>query len=136
MGKLSAIVLAFCIWVAPYSVAAADFDGSTPLLCAVMQAFECSPQEGCQASTAEIMNLPQFLRIDFEEREIEATRATGDTRTSSILHFERFQGNVIMQGSENARGWSMIIAEETGKMSASALGDGVGFLVFGACTPP
>jgi hypothetical protein len=33
-------------------------------------------------------------------------------------------------------GWSLAIAEDTGKMVLTASGDDVGFVVFGACTLP
>ena len=45
------------------------------------------------------------------------------------------EGNIILQGVENGRGWSIVISEETGKMSATVAGDEIGFIVFGACTP-
>jgi hypothetical protein len=36
---------------------------------------------------------------------------------------------------EDGWAWSLIIAKETGKMSATVADDEVGFAVFGACTP-
>jgi hypothetical protein len=41
---------------------------------------------------------------------------------------------MILQGIEDGRGWSIIISEDTGKMTATASQDDVGFVIFGACT--
>jgi hypothetical protein len=40
-----------------------------------------------------------------------------------------------MHGGQNGRGWTILISEETGKLSATISDEGVGFVVFGACTP-
>jgi hypothetical protein len=41
---------------------------------------------------------------------------------------------MVLQGSENGRGWTMVISEETGKVSATVSDDQVGFVIFGAST--
>lgn len=43
-------------------------------------------------------------------------------------------GRLIMQGAENGRGWTLVISEKTGEMSATVSDDKVGFVVFGTCT--
>jgi len=40
-----------------------------------------------------------------------------------------------MHGGQGGRGWSLVISEETGKMSATISEDQVGFVIFGAFTP-
>jgi hypothetical protein len=40
-----------------------------------------------------------------------------------------------MQWMHNGRGWTLVISEESGKMSATISDDQVGFVLFGACTP-
>jgi len=42
-------------------------------------------------------------------------------------------GMLILQGVENGRGWTLSIAEATGKMVLTVSGDEEGFVVFGAC---
>jgi hypothetical protein len=126
-------IFSFCL--VPYHVFAADFDGSTPLLCAVTDAMECNAGDGCQETTVEIMNIPQFVKVDFEQKKISAVRENDAKRFASIKNSERAEGKLIMQGtSENGRGWSVIISEETGKMSAAITDDQFGFVLFGACT--
>ncbi len=49
----------------PLQGVAADFDGSKPLACAIVEAIECVPGEGCIKGWAEDLNLPRFLTVDF-----------------------------------------------------------------------
>jgi hypothetical protein len=43
---------------------------------------------------------------------------------------------MILSGAEGGRGWSVLVHEGTGKMSAAVAGDGEGFVIFGQCTLP
>ena len=135
MGKLGAMILGICIWAIPLAAMSADFDGSVPLICAVIDVMECDPVGGCEVREVEDIDLPQFVRIDFEGKKITTTRAQEGDRSSAMRFLERMDGVMILQGAENGRGWSMAIVEETGKMSAAAVGAEAGFVVFGACTP-
>ncbi len=120
--------------VAPVRLAAQTFDGSAPLLCATMYTMECEPGIGCQRGLSEDVNIPTFLRLDFEKKQISGTDAGGNDRVTSIKNLEHTEGELVLQGVENGRGWSLVIAERTGKMVLTASGDTLGFVVFGACT--
>lgn len=135
MSKLHAIGLAVCICMASYQVAAAKgkYDGSAPLLCAPIEIIECEVEGDCLSSTAEIANIPQFIRINFEKKVVSATDETG--REAPIKNLEHNNGTMIMHGGQGGRGWTMVISEETGKMSATVSEAQVGFIIFGACTP-
>jgi hypothetical protein len=39
------------------------------------------------------------------------------------------------KGVESGRAWSIVIAKETGKVSATVFDHQVGFVIFSACTP-
>jgi hypothetical protein len=57
MRLLKVIGLIFSIGSAPYPLMAATYDGSAPLLCAVMHVMECEAASDCQQTTAENVNL-------------------------------------------------------------------------------
>ena len=40
-----------------------------------------------------------------------------------------------VEGVRDGLGWTLAIAEDTGKAVLTASGDKVGFVIFGACTP-
>ena len=137
MNKIKLMGLALlCIIVTPLSIAAADFDGSKPLLCATIETFECGSGIECQLGTAQSINLPQFLKIDFKDKKISGTRECGEVLTTKIENMERSDGKLVLQGTQNNKGWSMLINEATGKMTITASDDQVGFVVFGACITP
>ena len=43
-------------------------------------------------------------------------------------------GSTVLQGTENGRAWSIVIDQQTGKLSGSVVDAEGAFLVFGACT--
>jgi hypothetical protein len=128
-------LLLLTICILPFSALAGDFDGSKPLLCAVIETFDCGPGGECQRGTAESIDIPQFLKISFKEKTISSTPESGQVRTTKIQNMERIDGKLILQGVQNGKAWSMLISETTGKVTLSASDDQAGFLVFGACTP-
>ncbi len=134
MRKFTAIGMAIAISFAPLHVAASGkYDGSVPLLCVPIEIVECEAGGKCVNGTAEGVNLPQFIKVNFKEKLISAAEEGG--ATAPIKHFERDYGRLIMHGGQGGRGWSVVISEETGKMSATVTEDRVGFVIFGACTP-
>jgi hypothetical protein len=137
MRQLQALSLAVCLGLgmAPYPLLAAAYDGSVPLLCAVIEVFDCQGAGDCQRGTADSVNLPQFLKIDINAKTLSTTEAGEGKKVTPIKNFERVEGHLILQGVEGGRPWSLVIATETGKVSATVSDDQVGFVVFGACTP-
>lgn len=136
MNKLKTLFLVLsCIFIAPLSVAAGDFDGSKTLLGAVIEIYECTANGGCEQVTVKEINFLRFLNINFNKKEITGTRANGQALTTAIKNRVSMDGMLILQGVENGKGWSMAITEATGKMVLTVSGDEEGFVVFGACIP-
>jgi hypothetical protein len=134
MSKTLTVILVVSICLLPMKLAAGQFDGSVPLLCAVIQVVECPAGGDCYPVQPEVANIPRFLKINFKKKIISATEDSGIKDTTQIKNIEHANGKMILQGSENGRGWTMVISEETGKMSATVSDDQVGFVVFGAST--
>jgi hypothetical protein len=131
-GRVGAVLAAVTIFVAPQEVAAAGkFNGSTLLLCVPTIVNECGPDGSCRRVTADAVNLPQFLKVDVKSLTM---RSDETGRTSPLGSVEHVNGDMILHGGKDGRGWTMTISEETGKMLATITADGAGFVVFGACT--
>jgi hypothetical protein len=104
--------------------------------------MECTPDDGCRAVTIESLDLPRFLKIDLNKKTIDPV-SESDTRPGSVIErMERVDGKLILQGAEDGYasvrdglGWTIAIAEGTGKVVMTASGDQVAFVVFGACLP-
>ena len=81
------------------------------------------------------MNFPALFKVDvkaMKARNLEAEQG----RESSIRNVDRVNGKIILSGAEGERGWTVLINEASGKMSATAAGDGEGFVIFGQCALP
>jgi len=127
---LGALGLALALPAAPV---AASFDGSVPLMCAAIEILECSADGECHRRTAENVNLPRFIKLDFAKKTMSG--AGGDQRTAPINNFERSNGRIIMHGGQEGRAWSLVIDGGNGNMSAGVVDHDFAFVVFGACTP-
>ena len=136
MKKTILVILALLLTsVAPSHVLAGDFDGSKPLLCAVIETFECGPAGECLPGTDEDIDIPQFLKINFKKKEISGTLVGGEVRTAKIENVTHVDGLLILQGVQGSKAWSMVISEATGDVTLTAADDQAGFVVFGACSP-
>jgi hypothetical protein len=134
--KKALVVILFLTCILPVSAIAGNFDGSRTLLCALIELYECASNEGCERTTAEAVNLPQFLTINVEKKQISGATAGGTDRKTAIERVERVNGRLILQGGEEGRGWSISINEQTGKMVGTVSGEEAGFVIFGACAVP
>ena len=137
MFRSKQLVLA-CLLVCLFALPAAggDFNGSKPMLCVPIEISECAPSTGCQETAAEIAGLPQFIQINAKKKSVSGKLADGTVKSAKIETKAIQEGNLVLQGMQNGRGWSMVIAEDTGKMSLSVAGRDVGFFVSGACMIP
>ena len=68
MRRLHVISIIIGIGLAPYPLMAATYDGSAPLLCALMEVMECEVAHECQRTTAEHVHLPPFIKVNFAEK--------------------------------------------------------------------
>ena len=127
--------LLFLVCAVSQPALAADFDGSKPLVCAMIEAFECGPDTGCESGTPESNGLSRFLRIDFDKKKVYTTKQAQE-QASRIEKMDRAGGVVLLSGTQNGRGWNLSLTEATGYLVLTVAGDQVAFVVFGACTPP
>jgi hypothetical protein len=134
-GIFAGWVILFLLGMGTQPVLAGDFDGSKPLLCAMIEAFECGPDTGCESGTPESNGLSRFLRVDVGKKEVCATKESQE-RTSKIEKVDHAEGVLLLSGTQNGRGWNLNINESAGYMVLSVAGDQVAFVVFGACTRP
>jgi hypothetical protein len=111
--------------------AAGPYDGSRPFLCAVATIMECDASGQCERHIADGVDSPTFIRID-----VAGQTVTAGAKRSPLRSVTRLDGELILQGGENGRGWSATIDEETGRMAAAVVDNDYTFSLFGACTIP
>jgi hypothetical protein len=130
----------FVLAAAPLVARGADFDGSKTLLCSINAVNECTANDGCQNSTIENIGMPQFLKVDAQNKTVTPAKPIDGRKPTAIERIERVEGKLILQGAEpgyervhDGLGWSAAISEQTGKLIFTASGDEVAFVAFGAC---
>lgn len=133
MRNYMIMVFLTVVFMAPCLASAGSIDGSSPCLCAITKIIECDSQGKCGEIAPETVNIPSFIKVDFKENILSAFNNAAP-RTSPIKRVETAGRQLILQGAENQRAWSMIVTIETGKLSASVSGENYGFLLYGACT--
>jgi len=135
-NKIRSILPAFGLtaMLLPAGVSAAGLDGKANLVCAAVDVIACTNGPGCREGSANSFELPQFMFVDFKKQQIHATDETGLDVVSPIRNSEITEQRIILQGTENHRGWSASIDKANGKMTVTSSGPDVSFMVFGACT--
>ena len=128
-------VLLLLITVTPTATLADNVKDSEVILCTSIQATVCYMDEDCEIGTPWNWNIPQFIEIDFAEKVLRTTKASGENRQTSFKNIEREAGLIFLQGVERGRAFSFAIEEDTGLVSIAVARNGVTVSVFGACTP-
>ena len=129
------ILIALTICVAALPSLAEDKKDLKPILCAVVETYDCGFGENCTRGSADDIDLPIFLGIDFEKKMITGTMDDGSVRTTKIQRMEQLAGGIIIQGIEDGLGFSLSYNTSTRKITGAVSGDQVGFVIFGACKP-
>ena len=134
MRQLTVLSVILSLGLTPYPLVAVAYDGSAPLLCALMEVMECEATSDCQRTTAENVNLPPFVKVNFVEKTLSG--ADNDDRQAVAESVQHADGRLVMQGGQQGRGWSLVILKDTGKLSAVVADGDAAFVIFGACTAP
>ena len=119
---------------------AADFDGSTPLICSFGQVVECDAGAECRAVTNESVDAPDFVKLDFRRNQLVSVTA-GEESSADDMSVVDTTTYLVVQGVQgvdegvSTLGWSLSIDQANGQMVAAGAGENAGFVIFGACTP-
>ena len=132
---LYSCLIALAALMLPAASIAADFDGSRPLLIAVIDVIECLPGADCEKVSPREARIPRFFEIDFEKKEISEIGDFEEERRTEIQSMTKLEGMLILQGAQNGRGWSVNISEANGDAVITLSDPLAGFVLFGACTP-
>ena len=128
----SAIVLALLV-AAP--AAGEDLSGATRLLCVPGRVSHCIDGQGCKYGPPEHINVPGFIEVDLASKALTTTRASGENRSTSVDHLTREDGNIYLQGVEDGRAYTMVIAESSGDLAFTVVTNRKAATMFGQCTP-
>jgi hypothetical protein len=123
------------IAVAPLIARGDNLTGADRFLCAAQQVTYCDEYYGCESGSPSLWNMPSFIQVDLAKKTLSTPRTSAEQRRSPFTHLARDNGEIFIQGVENGRAFSLVVAEETGLASMALALDGVTLTVFGVCTP-
>ena len=135
------IIISTFILLGLSATAAADFDGSKPLLCSTVTVNECVPGGICARVLNVEIGAPDFIRIDVRKKTMTGT-ADGAERPSNKIESSAILGNSLFLAGkasglehlpEDSLAWSVSVNQDTGDMVLTASGDEVAFVIFGSC---
>lgn len=134
MSKLALpATMAYLLACSPAS--ADDVSGATDILCAVLETQVCLEAGGCVQFHPEDLNVPRFVRIDTREKRLYTTSSSGENRETTADQLARADGELILQGVESGRGYSLFIHEPSGQATFASAAEGRSATAFAACTP-
>lgn len=133
-NKFWSLALALTAGVYLLPAAARAFDGSAPLLCAAAHSIHCQVGQSCVVGPPENINIPSFIRIDFDAMTIVPKGEDDPDHATKIGAVSNDGDTLILFGDDGGLAWSMTISD-SGKMVISAGRDQEGFILFGVCTP-
>ena len=108
---------------------AADFDGSKLLLCATQTALDCSRGDDCASGLPEEIGAPTFMRIDLAKKAV-----IGPYTTSDILLQDKSDKQLLLQGREAGFGWTIVVDQQSGELTATLANRNGAYVLYGACT--
>ncbi len=134
------VLLPLSLGLLAASPAIADIDGSKPLVCSVAEVYECSLDIGCVDSSADSVEVPALVHVDFAKGEISGVLDDGSERRSTARDKETFESKLVMQGIEqgyegerDGSAWSLTITQDTAEMALTSSTDETAFVFLGSC---
>lgn len=130
MNRLIQILILLSFAFYSFSVFANDFDGSKPLVCAIVEVLDCGVRGDCEHVDPEFVNLPNIFKVNIKNKEM----GSGE-RTTAIDHISNGEGVTIMQGTseDKSKAYSILLSQNTGKFTGSVAAYDYGFILFGSC---
>jgi len=127
------IILATTFLAVP--VAADDVTGEVEILCSTLRVKECFADGGCVEGPPDTWNIPRFTRINLDDKTLTTTQASGESRTTPIEYFEREGQQIALEGAEDGKAFSILLAADTGFASIAIALQGSVLAGFADCTP-
>jgi hypothetical protein len=128
-------VVACLVAAIPVIGQADNLTGATRLLCASTLVTRCYEIGDCETGPPGLWNMPSFIEVDLLKKTLSTPAASPEQRHSPFTHVTRENGQIFIQGMENARAFSLVIAEESGAATLAVALDGTTVSAFAACTP-
>jgi hypothetical protein len=112
------------------TVAAADFDGSTPLTCTVSQSLDCHRTNAACEGTKADNNTAPTVGIDFAKKQV---RSPYRKALLAVQHTTINTDALVLQGNDLFLAWSALVDKKTGALTISVADSEGAYVYFGMC---
>jgi hypothetical protein len=123
-GALSLLALA--------AVLGAPIDGKRDVVCQPTHIAQCEGAALCASVDLADIDLPPELHVSFADKKLFSPQTD---RSSPIHSVDMDEAVVVVQGSQNGRGWSMVIDRASGALNGTIADAEGAFVVAGTCAP-
>jgi len=110
-----------------------EITGKDALVCTAWQAISCSTANECESTEAWRLNLPDFVKLDLRARSMGTLPGDDDARTTEIESIARRDGRVFLNGTQEDRGFTWVINEESGEGTLAIASDTTIISLFTVC---
>lgn len=132
-SPLARFVLLVVSTSAAGSTLANTITGRNAFVCTAWQAMSCSTSDECKTTEAWRLNLPDFVRVDLRAQEFSTLPGSDEMRTTPIASITRTDGLLFLSGSQQDRGFTWVINEDTGEGTMAIVTDTTVISLFTAC---
>ena len=133
--KLARYTVSLMLVVNASILHAEDISKTNTILCASVSAVACLSDGDCISAVPWELNIPNFIKIDLQEKLLSTTEASGERRETVISNLRKDDGLIFLQGIEAGRAFSFVIDEDTGMSTLAVARRELTVTVFGSCTP-
>jgi hypothetical protein len=128
--SISAALLIASIGFFPAAAAAAT--GS--YMCAFTDVYECETVTGCKRAALNAINIPEFVVIDLDKKQLTGAAIGHAHRTEDIEGMTSNDKLIFLHGTQDEETWNATITVETGALAGGLTSGASSFAVFGNCT--
>lgn len=129
--SISAAFLTASVGLLPATATAAT--GS--YMCAFTDVYECETVKGCHRAALDAINIPEFIVIDLDKKQLTGAAIGHDHRTEDIEGMTSTDKLIFLHGTQDEETWNATVTLETGAVAGGITSGASSFAVFGNCTP-
>jgi len=132
--SLTIKVLLACFPFAAWSAPSGGQNKKDLLLCSMNNAFYCDGRElTCNFGPSSDWNVPVFFEVDLAAKVMRTTKTSIDQRRTPLQAVLRNEGVIYAQGVDKGKGFTLVVAEDSGNATGSIVTDGGSLNLYGAC---
>jgi len=103
-------------------------------MCAFSDVYECETVAGCQRASLHAINIPEFIVVDLDKKQLTGASLTDEHRTEDIEGMTSDDKHIFLHGTQHEETWNATITLETGALAGGITSSTSSFAVFGNCT--